>query len=84
MPQEQFGDHIARITAHSFFNVAVSVINTKRYKDAKKEIKQKLSENNVNEVLKQARFKSNYKEKIALFCLRHKNTFLMKLIAKVI
>lgn len=84
MPQEQFGDQIARITAHSFFNVAVSVINTKRYKDAKKEIKQKLSENNVNEVLKQARFKSNYKEKIALFCLRHKNTFLMKLIAKVI
>ncbi len=84
LPEEQFGKQVARITAHSFFNVAVSVVRVKKYREAKREIKQKLSEERVREILNKAQFKSNKKEKLALYCLKHKSTFLIKLIAKVI
>ncbi len=84
LPKEQFGEQVARITAHSFFNVAVSVIRVKKYREAKREIKQKLSEARVKEILNKAQFKSNKKEKLALYCLKHKSTFLIKLISKVI
>lgn len=84
MPKEKFGDQIARITAHSLFNVAISVIKTKQYSVAKREIKEKLSENSVQQVLLNTKFKKNIKERIALYCLKHKNTFLMRLLAKVV
>ena len=84
LPEEQFGEQVARITAHSFFNVAVSVVRVKKYREAKREIKQKLSEERAAEILKKAQFKNNKKERLALYCLKHKKVFLIKLIAKVL
>lgn len=84
LPEEQFGDQVARITAHSFFNVAVSVVRVKKYSEAKKEIKHKLSQERVQKILRKARFKNNGKERLALYCLKHKSVFLIKLIAKVV
>lgn len=84
LPENEFGGQIARITAHSFFNVAVTVVRVKKYREAKREIKQKLSEEKVREVLSRAEFKNNKKERLALYCLRRKSTFLIRLIAKVI
>lgn len=84
MPEDKFGEQVARITAHSFFNVAVTVVRVKKYREAKREIKDRLSQERVKEILKKAQFKNNKKERLALYCLRHKSTFLIKLIAKVI
>lgn len=84
MPEEQFGGQVARITAHSFFNVAVTVVRVKKYREAKREIREKLSEERVKDILRKAQFKGNKKERLALYCLRHKSTFLIKLISKVI
>ncbi len=84
MPEEQFAGQVARITAHSFFNVAVTVVRVKKYREAKREIKQKLSQERVKEILSKAQFKGNKKEKLALYCLKHRSTFLIKLISKVI
>lgn len=82
MPKDMFEDQVARITAHSLFNVAISVLNKKKYRDAKKEIKEKLSQEIIQRHLAIAKFCGNTKEKIALFCLRRKRVFLMKLLSK--
>lgn len=83
MPEEQFGEQVARVTAHSFFNVAVSILRAKKYKEAKREIKKMLCDERVAKILQQAKFKANKKEKIALNCLRRKKVFLMKLLSMV-
>lgn len=83
LPENEFGGQIARITAHSFFNVAVTVVRVKKYREAKREIKQKLSEEKVRAVLRRAKFKGNFKEKLALYCLRNRSVFLIKLISKI-
>ena len=84
LPEEQFGDQVARITVHSLFNVASSVMKTKSYRDAKKEIKIELSKDRAQMVLKKAKFKKNKKEKLALYCLRRKKCFLMKMISRTV
>lgn len=83
LPENEFSGQIARITAHSFFNVAVTVVRVKKYREAKREIKQKLSEEKVRAVLRRAKFKGNFKEKLALYCLKHRSVFLIKLISKI-
>ncbi len=84
MPKEIFEEQVARITAHSFFNVAISVLKSTDYKNAKKEIKKHLSEFKVRQVIQKANFKNNLKEKLALYCLRKKKVFLMRIISKFI
>lgn len=84
MSEELFGEQIARITAHSIFNVAISVIKTKKYKEAKKEICLQLSQGRAVQILAKAKFKKSKKERLALYCLIHRQVFLMKLIAKIL
>lgn len=83
MPKNLFEEQIARITVHSFFNVAISVLRAKKYRQAKKEIKRELSENQIKHFLKIAKFTNNIKEKVALYCLRKKKVLLMKLLSKI-
>ena len=82
MPKDKFEEQVARITAHSYFNVAMSVLRAKKYGEAKKEIAEKLSDENAQYFLKMAKF-NNKKEQLALYCLRKKRVLLMKILSKV-
>lgn len=82
MPKDQFEEQVARITAHSFFNVAISVLRAKKYVEAKEEIIEKLSDEKAQYYLRLAKF-NNKKEQLALYCLRKKLVLIMKILSKV-
>lgn len=82
-PENIFGDQIARITAHSMFNVAVTEFYANRYKLAKRIIKEKLKDKNIKAYLKQAVFKNNSREKLSLYCLKHKLYFIIYLYSRL-
>jgi glycosyltransferase involved in cell wall biosynthesis len=78
-----FRAQVARITVHSLYNVAFSVFKVKKYKEAKKEIKEQLSRTEYAEYLKEAKFKGNFKEKAVAFCLRKRFLFPIFLFSKI-
>lgn len=82
LPQDVFGMQIARITAHSLFNVAASSFVDKKYCEAKKDILFHLRQEENRKYVKIAQFKRNLKEKISIFCLRHKLIFPIFIYAK--
>ena len=71
LPDEIFFDQIARITIHSLFNVSVSIFFNKRYREAKEEIKNKLKDPGYQSYIRDAKFKKNFKERFACFCIKH-------------
>ncbi len=71
MPDLIFQAQIARITVHSMFNVAVTEFYENKYRTAKRNIKQKTNSPEFLKYLKRARFKGNWIEKLAAFCLKH-------------
>ncbi len=80
IPKSLFEDQVIRITAHSLFNVAISVLRAKKYSEAKREIKEKLSQEKFRYFLEKAKFK-NKKERLALFCLKKKLISFLKLLS---
>lgn len=78
-----FDMQIARITSHSLFNVTLSVLRVKKYREARAEIISYLSEKNFKYYIDKATFKHNCKEKIAHFCLKHKLVLFMFIISKL-
>lgn len=83
MPDEIFIRQIARISVHSMFNVAVTEFYENTYKVARRNIKQKLKDKEFAKFLKVTDFKNNFKEKLALFCLRHRLIFPIYLYSKL-
>lgn len=85
LPQEKYDFHgqICRCVVHSLFNVACSVVSAKAdKKQAKIEIREKLSNPLYAEYIKNCKFTS-WKEKFGLYCVKHKKIGLMKLYLKV-
>lgn len=83
LDEGDFCAQIARITVHSLYNVAFSVFKVKKYKAAKKEIKEQLSRTEYAAYLKEARFKGSLKEKAVAFCLRKRLLFPIFLFSKI-
>lgn len=84
MSKDTFEEQVARITAHSFFNVAISVFRAKKYREAKKEVKTELSDENVQYFLRKAKFRGNRKEQFAVHCLRRKKVFALKILSVLV
>lgn len=83
LDEGDFRAQVARITVHSLYNVAFSVFKVKKYKEAKKEIKEHLSRTEYAAYLKEARFKGSLKEKAVAFCLRKRLLFPIFLFSKI-
>lgn len=85
LPQEKydFYGQICRCVVHSLFNVACSVVSARTdKKQAKIEIREKLSSQLYAEYIKNCQFTS-WKEKFGLYCVKHKKIGLMKLYLKL-
>ncbi len=83
LPKDAFEDQVARITAHSIFNVAISILKTKKYVAARAEINEMLSDERIGTAVKSAVFRNDLKEILALRCLKKRRVFLMKIISRI-
>jgi len=79
-----FQEQYYRLIEHEFFIVAVSQFYKKdKYKNIKKEIKQKMNEEPFKDVIGKAKFKGSKKAWLMHFALKHKSFFLMWLYSKI-
>ncbi len=84
LSEYDFLEQYYRLIEHEFFNVAVSQFYKKdKYRNVKKEIKQKMNEEPFKDVLGKAKFKGSKKAWLMHFALKHKIFWLMKLYSKI-
>lgn len=83
LEKHHFYEQLCRSTVHSLFSVAASHLQTKKpYKQVKKDILEHLSKPIYKEYIKNCKFK-NFADKVALFSIKHKMVWLMKIYASM-
>lgn len=79
-----FQNQLNRLIVHELFSVAKSHLKTNRaYIEVKREIIKEFSRDEYQAAIKNCFYKKNWKEKLALFAVRHKKIFLIYLYAKM-
>ncbi len=79
-----FKEQLDRLIVHELFNVAKSHLRTSRpYKEVKKEIFEQFGKEEYKDAIKNCYFRKNVKENLALFTVRHRKIWLIRLYAKL-
>lgn len=79
-----FKEQLDRLIVHELFNVAKSHLRTDRpYKEVKKEILEQFGKEEYKDAIKNCYFRKNVKENLALFTVRHRKIWLIRLYAKL-
>ena len=84
MNEYNFQNQLNRLIVHELFTYAKSHLRSGRpYREIKREIIEEFSREEYQQAIKNCFYKKNWKEKLALFSVRHKTIFLIYLYAKM-
>ena len=86
MPFEKYGfyDQICRVVVHTLFNIAKSHFQAgETYMNVHRECIENFNKKYYKKYITDCKFKNNWKEQLALFCVKYKQIWLIALISKI-